>query len=56
MEINTGANSTYKKLAVQCSAETFVVHGNLVLRNYIHANMMIPDKLTPYSGKLTPLV
>jgi hypothetical protein len=38
MEINTGANSTYKKLAVQCSAETFVVHGNLVLRNYIHAN------------------
>jgi len=38
MEINTGANSTYKKLAVQCSAETFVVHANLVLRNYIHAN------------------
>jgi len=26
------ANSTYKKLAVQCSAETFVVNQTLVLR------------------------
>jgi hypothetical protein len=25
-------NSTYKKLAVQCSADTFVVNQNLVLR------------------------
>jgi len=29
------ANSTYKKLAVHCNADTSVVHGNLVLRNYI---------------------
>jgi hypothetical protein len=29
------ANSTYKKLAVQCSAETFIVNENLALRNYI---------------------
>ena len=35
-EKNT-ANSTYKKLAVKCSAETFVVNENLVLRNYIRA-------------------
>jgi hypothetical protein len=28
----TTANSTYKKLAVQCSAETFVVNQTLVLR------------------------
>ena len=26
------ANSTYKKLSVQCSAETFVVNQTLVLR------------------------
>ncbi|REG78411.1 hypothetical protein C8N25_13414 [Algoriphagus antarcticus] len=26
------ANSTYKKLAVQCSADTFVVNQTLVLR------------------------
>jgi len=26
------ANSTYKKLAVQCSADTFVVNQRLVLR------------------------
>ena len=32
------ANSTYKKLAVQCSADTFVVNGYLVLRNYICAD------------------
>ena len=31
-------NSTYKKLAVQCHADTFVVNGNLVLRNYIRAD------------------
>jgi len=29
------ANNTYKKLAVHCNADTSVVHGNLVLRNYI---------------------
>ena len=28
----TAANSTYKKLAVQCSADTFVINQNLVLR------------------------
>jgi len=28
----TGANSTYKKLAVQCSADTFVVNQTFVLR------------------------
>jgi len=28
----TGYNSTYKKLAVQCSADTFVVNQTLVLR------------------------
>ena len=28
----TAANSTYKKLAVQCSADTFVVNQTLVLR------------------------
>jgi len=28
----TGGNSTYKKLAVQCSADTFVVNQSLVLR------------------------
>jgi len=27
-----GAHSTYKKLAVQCSADTFVVNQTLVLR------------------------
>jgi hypothetical protein len=26
------ANSTYKKLAVQCSADTFVINQSLVLR------------------------
>ena len=34
----TAYNSTYKKLAVQCSADTFVVNGYLVLRNYICAD------------------
>jgi len=29
---STTANSTYKKLAVQCSADTFVVNQTLVLR------------------------
>ena len=29
---NTSANSTYKKLAVQCSADAFVVNQTLVLR------------------------
>ena len=33
----TTYNSTYKKLAVQWSADTFVVNGDLVLRNYIRA-------------------
>jgi len=28
----SAANSTYKKLAVQCSADTFVVNQTLVLR------------------------
>jgi len=28
----TAANSTYKKLAVHCSADTFVVNQTLVLR------------------------
>jgi len=33
MERNiTAANSTYNKLAVQCSADTFVVNQTLVLR------------------------
>jgi hypothetical protein len=32
---NTAPNSTYKKLAVQWYAETFVVVENFVLRNYI---------------------
>ena len=31
-------NSTCKKLAVQSYADTFVVNGNLVLRNYIRAD------------------
>ncbi len=31
-------NSTYNKLAFKCSAETFVVNGSLVLRNYIRAD------------------
>ena len=31
-ERKTTANSTYKKLAVQCSADTFVVNQTLVLR------------------------
>jgi hypothetical protein len=31
----TPYNSTYKKLAVQCSADTFVVNQSLVLRIYI---------------------
>jgi hypothetical protein len=31
-ERSTGYNSTYKKLAVQCSADTFVVNQSLVLR------------------------
>jgi hypothetical protein len=30
-------NSTYKKLAVHCYADTFLVIENLVLRNYIRA-------------------
>jgi len=29
---NTAHNSTYNKLAVQCSADTFVVNQTLVLR------------------------
>ena len=29
---STGGNSTYPKVAVQCSADTFVVNENLVLR------------------------
>jgi len=29
---STTGNSTYKKLAVQCSADTFVVNQSLVLR------------------------
>jgi len=35
MNVNTDKaahNSTYKKLAVQCSADTFVVNQSLVLR------------------------
>jgi len=32
VERKTAYNSTYKKLAVQCSAETFVVNQTLVLR------------------------
>jgi len=32
MKRSTGHNSTYKKLAVQCSADTFVVNQTLVLR------------------------
>lgn len=35
-ETRVSANS-FKKLAVQCYADTFVVNGNLVLRNYICA-------------------
>jgi len=31
-EIKTAYNSTYKKLAVQCSPDTFVVNQSLVLR------------------------
>ena len=36
-ERKTAYNSTYKKLAVLCYVETFVVYGYLVLRNYIRA-------------------
>jgi len=32
MKSKAAANSTYKKLAVQCSADTFVVNQTLVLR------------------------
>jgi hypothetical protein len=32
MTRKTPYNSTYKKLAVQCSADTFVVNQSLVLR------------------------
>ena len=32
MKRSTGHNSTYKKLAVQCSADTFVVKKTFVLR------------------------
>ena len=32
MDKSTGHNSTYKKLAVQCPSETFVVNQSLVLR------------------------
>ncbi len=31
-------NSTYNKLAVKCSAETFLFYGNLVLRKYIRGD------------------
>ena len=31
-ELTAACNSTYKKLAVQCSADTFVVNKSLVLR------------------------
>lgn len=37
-ERKTTANSTYKKLAVLCYVETFVVYGNLILRIYIRAD------------------
>jgi len=32
MEIKTAYNSTYKKLAAQCSADTFAVNQTFVLR------------------------
>jgi len=32
MEIKTAYNSTYKKLAVQCSADAFAVNQTFVLR------------------------
>jgi len=35
-KIKTGANSTYKKLAVESSADTFVVNQTLVLRINIY--------------------
>jgi len=35
MVIRAAPNSTYKKLAVQCSANTFVVAKSFVLRNNI---------------------
>ena len=34
----TPYNSTYNKLAVLCYVETFLINGNLVLRNYIRAD------------------
>lgn len=33
----TAPNSTRKELVVLCYVETFVIHGNFVLRNYIRA-------------------
>jgi hypothetical protein len=38
MKKKAATNSSYKKLAVLGSAETFVVNGNLVLRNYIRTD------------------
>jgi hypothetical protein len=35
---STACNSTYKKLAVQCSSETFVVNQNSVLRMNIRSD------------------
>ena len=37
MTIKTAANTGLAKVAVQCSADTFVVNQSLVLHNYIRA-------------------
>ena len=34
-QIKNGHNTGLAKVAAQCSSDTFLVNGNLVLRNYI---------------------
>jgi len=52
----TSYNSTYNKLAVLCYVETFVVYGNLVLRNYIRADwrqlLVAANRYSQVLGKL----
>jgi hypothetical protein len=49
-------NSTYNKLAVKCSAETFLVYGSLVLRNYIRGDsrqlLVAANRYSQVLGKL----
>jgi len=53
-DIKTATNSTYKKLAVQCSADTFEVNQTLVLRiNICGENRQLLVAANRYRSHLT---